>query len=45
MQIVLYIVHWAACGFFWEAQQSGFDPDILIGANAPFFASLSMWDQ
>jgi hypothetical protein len=42
---VLYITHWAACGFFWEALHSGFDPDILIGADAPFFASLSLSDQ
>ena len=35
----------AACGFFWEARQSGFDPDVLLGADAPFFASLGVLDQ
>ena len=45
LQIVLYILHGTACGFYWEALQSGFDPDILSGADAAFFASLSMGDQ
>lgn len=45
VQIVLYVTHWAACGFFWEACHSGFDPGVLVGADASFFASLSTTNQ
>ena len=32
--ITFYLLHWAACGFFFIARQGSFGPQTWIGANA-----------
>lgn len=41
MQIVVLCTHWSACGFYYMARLSGFDPELLVGTNQSFFLSLN----
>ena len=45
LAIVMLITHWVACGFFWEAREVGFDPEILPGVDAALMAGLGAGDQ
>jgi hypothetical protein len=44
-QIVTYLVHWVACGFYGFARAEGFDADALVGVNADLFTGASRAEQ
>ncbi|KAK9847644.1 hypothetical protein WJX84_010180 [Apatococcus fuscideae] len=43
--IVMYITHWAACGFYFVCRQYGFAADVLVGTEPDFFTHLNTGQQ
>jgi hypothetical protein len=40
-QIVLCITHWTACGFYLAGVHSGFNSEVMYGADSAFLAALA----
>ncbi len=45
LQIVLYVIHWTACGFYFVENMLGFNEEYMVGADELFFTSLSFKDR
>eukprot|EP00884_Botryococcus_braunii_P006369 jgi/Botrbrau1/15733/Bobra.4_1s0102.1 len=43
--IVAFVVHWAACGFYYVEGLFGFKEEVMVGADGTFFNSLNLVDQ